>query len=191
MNEPWPAPEVWPPLLPGTELTVVKQNPEGKETARYPGAVITSPGPPPWLAVRATWARDRLLLDGLAFVPGDTLHEYFSPVDPFNVFAIFAPDGQLRGWYANVTYPSRLHRESRPPLLIWQDLYLDLVALPDGSVHMRDEDELTASGLREREPALHRAILGSRDELLRRWASRVFPFHEARPKYRSGEGIGG
>lgn len=181
MDEAWPAPEVWPNLAPGTALTVVKLNAEGKERTRYPGIVIPSGGPSPWVAIRATWAYDRLTMDGLDFFPGDTFHEFYSPADPFNVFAIFAPAGHLRGWYANITYPARLRLDTTSPTLIWQDLYLDLIALPDGRATVRDADELAASGLAERSPALHAAILRTRDDLLRRVADRAFPFHEATP----------
>lgn len=181
MDEPWwpgwgEAPEVWPVLPPGAELTIVKWDPSGTEKARYPGTVIAAA--PPWVAVRTTWTLPEVAMDGLRFVPGDTLHEFFSPAAPFNVFAIFAPDGSLRGWYANVTYPAHLELAPAKPTLIWQDLYLDLVALPDGTATVEDEDELAASGLALRDGALHAEILRVRDELCQRFATRAFPFHE-------------
>lgn len=165
----WPA---------GTALTIVKLDPAGREAARYPGTVIAADIPAPWLAIAATWALGRIEMDGLAFVPGDTLHEFYSPAHPFNVFAIFAPDGYLRGWYANVTAPATLAHDDETPVLTWHDLYLDLVALPDGRATLRDLDELAASGLSRRDPALYAGILAAGDELRRRFAARVFPFHE-------------
>lgn len=170
--------DAWRGLRPGAALTVVKLGPDGSEVTRYPGTVIVAGAPAPWLAVRATWGPKPVALDGLRFVPGDTLHEFFSPVHPFNAFAVFAPDGILRGWYANVTHPTALDPATDPPTLIWHDLYVDLVALPDGRAAVRDEDELAEAGLAVTDPWLHAAILIARDELLRLFAARLFPFHQ-------------
>ena len=157
---------------------MVKLAPDGSEVTRYHGVVIDAAAPAPWVAVEARWVRRVVDLNGLLFVPGDTLHEFFSPVDPFNVFAVFAPDGILRGWYGNVTHPTTLDPATAPPTLIWHDLYLDVVALPNGSTFVRDEDELAEAALASRDPALHAAVLSARDELLRRFAARAFPFHQ-------------
>lgn len=169
---------VWPPLSPGTALRVVKLAPDGREVTHYPATVIEAGAPAPWIAVEARWVSRPHDLNGLLFVPGDTLHEFFSPVDPFNLFAVFAPDGALRGWYANVTHPTRLDPTSEPPTLTWHDLYIDVVMLPDGRIFVRDEDELAETGLAAGDPPLHALILAGRDELLRRARARTFPFHE-------------
>jgi adenylate kinase family enzyme len=168
----------WSELRPGAAVTVVKLTPASDEAARYPGLVIDAGAPAPWLAVRATWVSRLVDLDGLTFVPGDTLHEFFSPAHLFNVFALFAPDGDLRGWYANVTHPARLDPGTDPPTLTWHDLYVDLIAFPDGRAIVRDEDELAEAGLAAADPALHATILATRDDLLRLCAARAFPFHE-------------
>lgn len=166
----------WPILAPETAVTVVKIAPDGIEVTRYPGTVIEVGAPHPWVVVAARWTNRRVDLNGLAFVPGDTLHEYFSPVDHFNVFAVFAPYGLLRGWYANVTYPTSLDLRTDPPTLTWHDLYVDVVALPSGMAVVRDEDELLESGLAARDPALHATILATRDAVLARRAAGAFPF---------------
>lgn len=171
----------WDDLRPGAALTVIKLAPDGTEAARYPGEVLAlrSDG---WTIVRATWTYRRIALDGLDFVPADTLLEWFSPIHSFNAFAIHAPDGQMRGWYANVTHPARLDTREDPPLLHWQDLYLDLIALPDGTCTVRDEDELQASGLRSRDPALYELIVRARDELIHRFRSSLPPFMVVNPE---------
>src|SRR5215208_2478634 len=115
----------WPALSLHTTLRIVKLSPEGEEVATYPGVVVEAGAPPPWVALRATWVSRQHDLDGLLFVPGDTLHEFFSPVHPFNSFTVFAPDGTLRGWYANVTHPTRIDLTTEPFTLFWHDLYLD------------------------------------------------------------------
>ena len=169
----------WPSLAAGTELRIVKLGPDGREATSYPGHVIDCGAPTPWIVARADWVLKPIELDGLRFLPGDRLHEFFSPVEPFNVFSVWSPNGDLRGWYANVTYPARLELAPDPIALYWHDLYLDVIGLPDGAVTVCDEDELAGSGLASSDPDLHAMIVRARDELLRRFAARAFPFHES------------
>jgi predicted RNA-binding protein associated with RNAse of E/G family len=169
----------WPDLPSGTALMVVKLDPNGAEVATYLGVVIDAGAPAPWVVVQAEWVNREYNLDGLLFITGDTLHEFFSPDDCFNVFSIFSSEGQLRGWYANVTHPTRLDTSTDPITLFWHDLYIDVIALPNGPVVVRDEDELDASGLRERDPDLYHHIFSVRDEVVDRARTRTFPFHES------------
>src|SRR6187200_1314549 len=82
------------PSLPaGTELQIVKLAPDGNEATRYPGRIIDIGAPSPWIAVRADWVLRQIELDRLQFVPGDTLHEFFSPDDWFNCFSVWSPEG--------------------------------------------------------------------------------------------------
>lgn len=165
----------WRALTPGDALTVVKVAPNGEEVTRYPGVVETIPSDG-WLIVRATWTNRLVALDGLEFHSGDVLLEWFSPDRWFNAFAVHAPDGALRGWYGNVTYPAWLDDDEDPPLLVWHDLYVDLIGLPDGTYTVRDDDELRDSNLAASDPPLHAAILTARDELLRRFQHQLPPF---------------
>lgn len=178
MTNPTESGPAWPDLAPGTPLQIVKLAPDGVEVARYPGEVIEAGAPVPWVAVRATWVSRRHDLNGLLFVAGDRLHEFFSPRHPYNVFSVWGPDGRLRGWYANVTYPARLETATDPSTLSWHDLYLDVVALPDGTTVVRDEDELAEAGIAGTDPDLHALILAARDELLDRRRTGTVPFHE-------------
>ena len=170
----------WTDLEPGRKLTIVKRAPDGSEAARYPGVVIDVAAPSPWLAAQARWVRRAVQTGELWFLPGDELHEFFSPHDWFNAFSVFSPEGTLRGWYANVTYPATIDFDADPPILIWHDLYVDVILLPDGNPVVLDEDELDASGLASANPDLHARILATRDELLELARARAFPFHEGR-----------
>jgi uncharacterized protein len=165
----------WSSLLPGTELTIVKLAPDGSEAARYQGEVV-SHCRNSWVLVLATWTNQTVDLGELSFCPGDKLLEWFSPRHPFNAFAVFSPADQLKGWYANVTHPAWLDVGQDPPILIWHDLFLDLVGLADGSFTIRDEDELLASGLSHAEPELYARILEAQSELVRRFEHRLPPF---------------
>jgi uncharacterized protein len=168
----------WSSLPLGADLTVVKLAPDGSEAARYQGEVVGH-YPESWVLVLATWSNRTINLGGLSFCPGDTLLEWFSPRHPFNAFAVFSPADQLKGWYANVTHPARLDAGQDPPILIWHDLFLDLVGLADGSFTIRDEDELLASGLPHAEPELYARIREAQSELVRRFEHRLPPFANA------------
>jgi protein associated with RNAse G/E len=171
--------QTWPPMPVGTRLECVKVDPDGEIVTRYPGVVIEAGAPEPWIAVQATWVTKVVDLNGLRFIPGDTMHEFFSPQHPFNLFSIFSPEGTLRGWYANVTYPTVVEHRAGAHSLYWHDLYLDVVALPDGSIFVRDEDELEEAGVSASNPALCARIIAAKDELVRRASAREFPFHES------------
>ncbi len=173
---PAPVPASWPDPEASLALTVVKLAADGSIVTEYPGAVVPGVAPAPWLAVEAIWRNRLVVLDGLEFHPGDTLLEFFSPDAWFNVFAVHAPGGALRGWYANVTYPIRFDPAPAPPRLTWHDLFLDVVVLPDGRRSIRDEDELAASGIADADPVLHARILAGRDAILERVRCRIFPF---------------
>jgi hypothetical protein len=168
----------WRSLSPGDKLMIVKISHAGEAVATYPGKVFSLHSKGTWVGATADWVAGNFSIDGLPFTVGDRLHEYFSPEHSFNVFAIFSPSGVLRGWYANVTFPSWMDAKTDPPTLYWHDLYVDLIGLPDGSHTVRDEDELNESGLKEADPELYALILSARDELIRRFQAREYPFHD-------------
>jgi hypothetical protein len=181
----------WRGLGIGQEVMVVKRSPLGAEAARYPAIVVERVQDDEWVALKARWTYKRVEIDGLIFDPGDDLIEWFSPVQPFNAFAVLSPQGVLRGWYANVTYPAFLEPvqgNDPAPTLVWHDLYLDLVGLPDGTFVVRDEDELEESGLGASDSLLHDEIVTAADELVRRFTSNRLPFRLLRGTTDSSSG---
>jgi hypothetical protein len=168
--------DAWSALRPNAMLTVVKLAPDGSEAARYPGKVAAGIEDDGWVVVEATWTHGTMELDGLEFRAGDRLLEWFSPRHPINAFAVLTSGGHLKGWYANVARPARLDLSTDPPGLIWHDLFVDLVGLPDKTFTMRDDDELQASGLHQLDPELHDGILMARCELIRRFEGELPPF---------------
>ena len=168
----------WRGLGLGQPVVVVKLDPQGVEAARYSADVVDRAADD-WLALRAIWTHQLIEMDGLRFAPGDVLIEWFSPHLPFNAFGVLDPAGALRGWYANVTRPACLEADPEnagTSILVWHDLYLDVIGLPDGSSVVRDEDELAASGLESRDPQLHAEIEAAARELTRRFAAGAIPF---------------
>lgn len=149
------------------EITLVKRAPDGLETTRYPGMVVATDAPPPWIEVEATWTHSAANVAGLVLEPGDTLREFFSPTHPFNAFALSSPSGAFKGWYGNVTFPAFLVSDAMGPILVWHDLYLDVVILSDGSMSLLDDDDLAASGLPVSHARFARAIESARHDLIK------------------------
>jgi predicted RNA-binding protein associated with RNAse of E/G family len=83
--------------------------------------------------------------------PGDRWTEYFYADRWYNIFAICASDGHLKGWYCNVTRPARISAAE----VTAEDLALDLWVTPNGEMQVLDEDEFNALSLSlaEREAA--------------------------------------
>ena len=158
-----PASRVW---------SVAKLRPDGSVAARYQATELESP--PGWIALRAEWTHGRVDIGHFAFEPGDVLDEYFALDHYYNAFATFRADGSFVGWYCNVTYPTIV----RDGELDWRDLYVDILVLPDGAIHILDEDELDESGLAASDPTLYVTILAGRDELLDLIRRRAYPFSE-------------
>jgi hypothetical protein len=153
-------------LTSGAAMVVAKQEPGGEEVTRYPATVVATDAPVPWVELEARWTIHEIDVSGLIFSPGDTLREFFSPVHPYNAFAVYAPDDSLRGWYGNVTYPAFVTWEDGEPVLVWRDLYLDAVILVTGETFLLDDDELAASGLPAASPDFAAAIVQAREDLL-------------------------
>lgn len=150
----------------GTTIQVVKRAPEGHEATRYPAVRVETAAPAPWIELDAVWVVPDVVVAGLEFVPGDTIREFFSAEHPYNAFAVIAPDGELRGWYGNVTYPATIETIDGAVTLVWHDLYLDVVILPDGSLFRLDDDELAASGIPDADSAFAAAIKRAREDLV-------------------------
>lgn len=166
----------WDLLVPASEVTLVKRIVADADVVRYPGVVVESAAPSPWIEIEAQWTSKSVVQGSLRFDPGDILREFFSCEHPYNAFSVFTPDHQHKGWYANVTYPSWIELQHGRPQLIWHDLMLDVVADANGVSVNLDDDELEKSGLAESRPELHRAIVAARDEILEHIGRRTGPF---------------
>ena len=168
----------WDALTPGTAITIVKRSAKhgGAERARYPATVVTSDLPSPWLICETHWTMGRHDQGLLVFENGDLLQEIFSPIHPYDLFTVFDPHGRLKGWYGNVAWPAVLETEGDAPVLVWHDLFVDIVAAPDGRMAIEDEDELDESGLATSDPELHARVLAARDELIARFRTARPPF---------------
>lgn len=162
----------------GDRVHIVKLRPDGSEATSYDGVELPGPFPEDWRGFRAEWTVGTVNAGGLVFEIGDYLHEYFSPTAWFDAFALFTPDDRLKGWYANVTWPTTFEPGPESESVVWHDLYIDLIGFADGQYLILDEDELETSDLMETDPDLVTLILLARDTMIARFQTRDFPFHE-------------
>ncbi len=162
-------------LAPGSDVTIVKRAPDGVEATRYQVTVAATATPSSWIETVAEWTLPRVEVAGLVFETGDTLREFFSAEHPFNAFAVISHQGKFRGWYGNVTYPAFMDRVDGEPVLVWHDLYLDVVILADGSMHLLDDDELAGSPIPAADPGFAEAIAQARRDLIETIPTLILP----------------
>jgi uncharacterized protein len=161
-----------PALLHSDRVDIVKLRPDGSEAATYTGTLIESP--PGWIAARATWTFRRMDLGYMVFEPEDYLLEYFSVEEPFNAFALFSPSGTFKGWYCNITYPTKVEGTT----IYWHDLYVDVIQRANGEILVLDEDELEDAELRSHDQGLYHLITEARDLVVAKMRSGQYPFSE-------------
>lgn len=154
----------------GQVIKVVKTNADGSPPETYPGTVIPC-DLPGWIVVEAVWTLPDTDVAGVIFEQGGRLVEYFSTQHAYNVIHVHGRDGASRGFYANVTAPTVMSSDAGGTVLVWEDRWLDVVKLPDGTLQYLDEDELAAADVDDR---LRAEIIAARDELAVRLAAREF-----------------
>lgn len=160
-------PALRPALQAGQSVTIVKTH-RDKELSHweYPATVIPF-DKGDWIAVEAAWGRPDADIDGVKFITGGKIREFFSPTKRYNIFQVFAPDGAFTGIYANITAPTSVDcDEDGRPVLTWEDHWLDAVRLPDGTIKVLDEDEYQESGIPDSNFELHHVIQQALAELL-------------------------
>lgn len=153
-----------------TPFTVYKCDHAGRVVWRYTGEVVARGTT--WVCLRAVFDRDASDLGFVTLRRGDVFTEWFYADCWYNVFRIEAAgSGQLKGWYCNVTRPAHI----MPDSVCADDLALDVFVMPDGSLHVLDQDEFEALSLSpdERAAAL-RAVEAIRSAV----AARAFPFSD-------------
>jgi protein associated with RNAse G/E len=73
----------------------------------------------------------------LGFFPGDHTIEFYRADVWWNVYAVFGPEGQRRGYYCNVGTPATRQADE----IVYTDLDIDLLVGPTGAYRLMDEDE--------------------------------------------------
>ena len=121
------------------KITIIKQNPAGEETWRYPGSILKRDEKS--LVIEAFFDREDLDFHGMCLCHGDRFVETYFFERWYNIFEIHdRTDDRLKGWYCNVCSPA----VEKDGLLMYRDLALDLLVFPNGSQLVLDEDEFAA-----------------------------------------------
>jgi PncC family amidohydrolase len=89
------------------------------------------------ITANAEWTSPIARLGYVTLEAGDIFVETFYDNRWYNIFKITAPDGTVKGWYANVTRPSRI----LPNDIEWDDLALDVWMWPNSDTKLMDEHE--------------------------------------------------
>lgn len=119
-------------------ITVIKQDPYGREITSYQGKIIRHT--PDETVLQAYWTRPAKDLGYTRFEPGDRFLEYYYAQRWFNIFDIASPNGTRKGWYCNVAEPARIYDDHIEQI----DLILDVWVTPRGETLVLDEDEFAA-----------------------------------------------
>ena len=149
-------------------MTVHKLNHASEETLSYPGRVLARDQRS--VILEAFFNREPMELGYVTLKPGDRFVEYFYSDRWYNVFTIYdADDGQLKGWYCNITRPAAIAEGS----VRAEDLALDYFVQPAGREFILDEDEFVTLPLPPEEVRAARAALAELQALA---AQRAGPF---------------
>lgn len=133
----------------------------GRTKIRYPATVLSDDGT--GVSVRAEWAGAGVRDFGFVrFEPGDVFTENYWRDRWYAVKEVRNRNGELKGWYCDVTRPAQVTGGE----LVVEDLDLDLWVSADGATILRlDEDEFAASGLAGRDPEAAGRAVRALDEL--------------------------
>src|SRR4051812_41919767 len=125
-------------LEPDHTVRVRKLRPDGSEIFAWDGAVLRCDGE--GIVLRAEFNVDVVVREYVTFRRGDVFIEFYYWERAYNVFQVSAPDGTLKGWYANLGLPAELDAARNE--LRYVDLALDVWVAPNGELVVLDEDEL-------------------------------------------------
>jgi hypothetical protein len=139
--------------MPPLPVTVIKRNPAGKETWRYPGIILQRSATT--ILLEARFNRPDLPFHGILIKQGDRFVERFYTDRWYNIFEIHdREDDSAKGWYCNIGMPAVIEEtttsvESSSPGVVvsYVDLALDVLVYPDGQQLVLDEDEFAAQDL--------------------------------------------
>ena len=132
------------------EIRIRKINLDGSIKIEYRGTIREDT--PEYISVDTGWSREELDLGYVIFKPEDRWIETFYRDRWYNIFRIGDGEGNLKGFYLNVTRPPKIE----DGFIDWEDLALDIWVHPDGSYLVLDEDEFEDLDLKadEKEKAM-------------------------------------
>lgn len=124
-------------------IKVQKLLPDGSVKIEYTGTIRESNEE--YISIDTGWSREPLDLGYVLFEPDDRWIETFYRSRWYNVFRIAGKDGDLKGFYINITKPPMIGEG----IIQWLDLAIDIWVRPDGSFLVLDMDEFKELDLSE------------------------------------------
>ena len=119
-----------------TTITVIKRDIQGQEILRYQGRLLKRNSN--LLILEAFFNLDNVHLPRISIQKGDRFIETYFSDRWYTIYEVHAyQDDHLRGWYCDITFPI----EIRGNTLLFTDLALDLLVLPNGEQLILDEEE--------------------------------------------------
>jgi predicted RNA-binding protein associated with RNAse of E/G family len=141
-------------------MTVHLLKPHKQKTVTYEGVIVAQK--PGYVLVHARWERAAMHLGYVVFAPGDHFFEHYYADRWYNIFEVRSAEGNLKGWYCNITRPALVEAD----LVTSEDLELDLFVAADRQQLLRlDQEEFAALGLDATEPEAYAAALQALHEL--------------------------
>ena len=136
-------------------VTVHKLDHRGNEVWRYEGQELKRDETS--LVLEARFDREAVQVGSIEIKREDVFIESFFEDRWYNVFEIYgAADGQLKGWYVNITRPARIEEQH----VYHEDLALDIIVSPDHSdVQVLDQEEFEQLDLSPRDAGQARRTL--------------------------------
>lgn len=127
-------------------ITVIKRDYNSQPILNYPAKVLSRDDTS--MCVEAWFSRESVDIGFFTFNIGDRMVEWFYTDRYYNVFRVHDGDtNTIKGWYCNITRPAEISTEA----IAADDLALDVVVMPDGSLHLLDEDDYNALDLSHEE----------------------------------------
>ena len=118
-------------------MKILKKNLAGEVTWQYDSKVLHRDENS--ITVEAFFNRDDMPFQEIILKRNDRFVETFFTDKWFNIFEIYdRDDGELKGWYCNITKPAVIEDGA----VSYVDLALDVWVSPDGTRKVLDEDEL-------------------------------------------------
>lgn len=136
----------------GMKITVHKKNLAGEVKYEYEGVMLSRDDHS--IVVEALFDRADMPFMDVVFKTGDRFVEYYYTDRWYNIYTIHdRDDGNVKGWYCNVSKPAIVEDN----IITFVDLALDLWVAEDGRQTVLDQDEFEELNLNDevRVAALH------------------------------------
>jgi uncharacterized protein len=119
-----------------TQITVNKNNHEGKRLLQYNGTLLEKLDN--CIKIEAQFSGKEVETPHFTFRPGDRMVEWFYNDRWYNIFEVHdAQSDELKGWYCNITRPAIITDST----VTADDLALDVFIYPSGEIVVLDEEE--------------------------------------------------